>query len=772
VKTLLSWGLALHVVVALFVTRPVSAEPPADAPSEAPPDTDAPAEEEAPEAAPEAEPRAPDTVIRERRRDLFKTAGSASLIDEALLEATEYDDPQSVLAQVPGVHARTEDGYGLRPNLGIRGVTSERSQKLTLMEDGILFGPAPYSAPAAYYFPLMTRMVGLELLKGPAAILHGPQTIGGALDLATRAIPRAFGGALDLALGSAAAFDHLTAKVHGHIGASNRFGGLLGEVVHLDSGGFKQLDAPAGSTERPDTGFSRSEAMLKLGLHTDRYADSGHALELKLGFAREVSHETYLGLSDADFEENPYRRYAASALDRMDWHRTQVELTHTFRTGATELRSVAYLHLMDRVWFKLNRFAGGPELDAILADPDSPTHALYGRILEGLEDSLTEDEHLILGANDRSFEVYGLESALRHRMKTGAFRHKSVLGLRLHADGVTRRHTEDTYAMRAGRLTEEATPRRLTLANESQALAVATWLAHAVSGHGFTFTPGLRLEWIGTSQREDGSKIETSDVALLPGLGIHRELVADVGVFAGVYRGFSPIAPGQPAGVDSETSLNWETGLRWLDPESGSLAELIGFWNDYDNLVGTCTMSSGCAESALDRQFNGGAVTVLGLEVAFAHRFDLGHGLALPVRLAYTFTRGTFDTDFTSENPQFGRVEAGAPLPYVPPHQLQVQVGVAHAQAELNVAFTHVAAAPESADRDAPGARMTGALHTLDVMGRMALAEGLDLTLRGENLLGETAIGSRRPFGARPTRPIAAQLGLKWRFGAESRTAP
>ena len=68
---------------------------------------------------------------------------------------------------MPGVYSRGEDGFGLRPNIGIRGVSPDRSKKVTLMEDGILFGPAPYSAPAAYFFPLVTRMDGHAGDQGP-----------------------------------------------------------------------------------------------------------------------------------------------------------------------------------------------------------------------------------------------------------------------------------------------------------------------------------------------------------------------------------------------------------------------------------------------------------------------------------------------------------------------------------------------------------------------------------------------------------------------------
>ena len=89
-------------------------------------------------------------------------AGSAHRVDEAMMELFDYNDIQQVLGQIPGVVARGEDGFGLRPNIGIRGANSDRSAKITLLEDGLPLSPAPYAAPAAYYFPLSPVWLGLR----------------------------------------------------------------------------------------------------------------------------------------------------------------------------------------------------------------------------------------------------------------------------------------------------------------------------------------------------------------------------------------------------------------------------------------------------------------------------------------------------------------------------------------------------------------------------------------------------------------------------------
>lgn len=140
---------------------------------------------------------------------LRKEAGSATLLSEAQLAEYEYDDIHRILSNVPGVNIREEDGYGLRPNIGFRGVTPERSKKITIMEDGVLIGPSPYSAPAAYYFPVPTRMTAVEVFKGPAAIKHGPQTVAGALNLVTRQVPEFTEGGIDVAVGSDATPKHM-----------------------------------------------------------------------------------------------------------------------------------------------------------------------------------------------------------------------------------------------------------------------------------------------------------------------------------------------------------------------------------------------------------------------------------------------------------------------------------------------------------------------------------------------------------------------------------
>ena len=137
-----------------------------------------------------AEPaKAPEEVlVTGGRNAILSLGGSAQIIDEAMLEQFDFSDLNQVMSSLPGVYIREEDGYGLRPNIGIRGATSERSQKITIMEDGVLITPAPYSAPAAYYIPNISRMSAVELVKGPAAILHGPHTVGGAINFASRPI--------------------------------------------------------------------------------------------------------------------------------------------------------------------------------------------------------------------------------------------------------------------------------------------------------------------------------------------------------------------------------------------------------------------------------------------------------------------------------------------------------------------------------------------------------------------------------------------------------
>ena len=181
-----------------------------------------------------------------------RTAGSAHVIRNKDLERMEYDDPAKALQAVPGVYARGEDGFGLRNNIGLRGTSSDRSKKVALMEDGVPFGPAPYSAPAAYYFPLMTRMTQVRVIKGPGAIVYGPQTIGGAIDLVTRPIPTALSGAVDVAGGS-----YGYAKIDGYYGGSDDHNGVLLTGTHLQSSGFKELNDDA------NTGFYRNEFMLK-----------------------------------------------------------------------------------------------------------------------------------------------------------------------------------------------------------------------------------------------------------------------------------------------------------------------------------------------------------------------------------------------------------------------------------------------------------------------------------------------------------------------------
>ena len=82
--------------------------------------------------------------------DASEVPGSMQRLSAKTLHKMSYADPIRTLHALAGVNVVAEDGFGLRPNVGMRGSGTERSSRITLMEDGVLMAPAPYSAPSAY----------------------------------------------------------------------------------------------------------------------------------------------------------------------------------------------------------------------------------------------------------------------------------------------------------------------------------------------------------------------------------------------------------------------------------------------------------------------------------------------------------------------------------------------------------------------------------------------------------------------------------------------
>jgi len=726
------------------VVEPSIAVPAAAADPEAPP---------APEPASPApaEPASDEIQVMVVGTPIARTPGSAHVVRGKQLERQKYDDPTAVLTTVPGVYVRSEDGFGLRPNIGIRGVNPDRSKKITLMEDGVLFGPAPYSAPAAYYFPMIGRMTQVRVVKGPGAVAYGPQTISGAIDFITRPIPELTAGGVDLSGGQ-----YGFRKAHGYFGSSDGQVGFLAEGLHVSTDGFKELPGAQ------DTGFYRNDVMFKTSYVIDPNASVQNELRLKFTYSDELSNETYLGITDDDFDEDPLQRYAASALDRMRNHRTSLVATHVLDpSDDVKLTTDVYRNDYYRIWRKANHFRGAALFD-VITNPDDPRNEIFLGILRGEYDSSTPQEALLIGPNEREFVSQGIQSRLSWDAQTGAIAHRMEYGVRFHHDRIDRRHSEDAFLMIEGELYPEGTPTDVVTLNEAWSYAFAANASDAMTWRSLTITPGLRFELIrsGLADHISGDQNERWAQALLPGVGVYYALTEQLGLLAGVYRGFSAPAPGSESDIDPELSWNYEAGARYT--RGAARAELIGFFNDYQNMTDLCTFSSGCADQELDQQFDAGRARIFGFEAFVDYDVPLSSSLKLPVGVAYTFTVSEFLNTFRSDDPIFGDVDRGDEIPYVPDHLLSATLGLEHERAGGNLRATYISAMREQpGDEPLSEVLATDEILTFDLALYYRALERLELYALARNLLDSDFIVARRPYGARPNAPLSIQVGMK-----------
>lgn len=719
----------------------------------------------------------------------WEVPGSGYYVSSEEIREQSYDDINRILRKVPGVYLREEDGYGLFPNLSVRGVDTTRSSKITLMEDGVLAAPAPYSAPSAYYSPNAGRMDAIEVLKGASQIQYGPHITGGVVNYVSTPIPSDSQGYFKTIFGEDGETRmHVTYGDVLDLGESGRLGYVL-ENYYRDTDGFKNIDSSQGFNGG-ETGFTNMEPMLKL--MWEPKSDQYQQFEFKIGYTDRDANETYLGLSEADFNDDPNRRYAASRFDNIATYQTRLYLRHFIEmTDSVDLTTTAYYNRFHRNWYKLNDIRnidtdGDGVGDGVNSGSASALAGSNGGAgLDVLRGTRAGD--LRVKANNRDYYSYGIQFDPTINIKTDSADHEVKFGLRYHVDRVRRFQRYDFYEQASnGSIADndgdgiavnrgtngDAGDRR----QETEALAL--YVQDTISFDKWTVTPGIRFEHL-WQDHDDNDRPERSgkNEMDLVGGGIGLEYVwnDEVTFFGGVHRGFSAPSPraAQHGGLDEETSIAFEAGARYQN-NKGITAEVTPFFTHFDDLI----VVDNVGGAGTGNTENVGEVDSYGVElmVQYDPGKTLDWGVSTPTYISFTYTNAELDSDSNSEDAEsiFAAGRKGNKVPYIPEYLLSVGTGLDFntfgifvAGSYVDEVFTSASNTSSQVDGDGnPDARF-GKLDShfvVDLSSYYQLSDNTRLLAGIHNVFDETYLASRHPHGPRPGKSRSAYMGIEVQF--------
>lgn len=688
------------------------------------------------------------------KEKVFYSPGSAAFIESEDLKKQNNTDIGRILNKIPGVYIQEEDGLGLRPNIGLRGAHPHRSKKVTLLEDGILIGPAPYSASAAYYFPTPSLAHNVEVFKGPSSVKYGPNSIGGAVNLITRPIAQKEENEIDLSYGTIQKGKLSSSNTIDHVG-------YRVELHRLQSDGFKTI------SKGGETGIEKNDGLLKLEYDLGKiFGGMDQKLSLKTAYNTEKSFETYLGSSLDDFKRNPNERYAASKDDLMKWNHAQFQIGHQIRLNdKISANTTIYHNRLKRKWTRFDGLADRRDLRLILAD-NSDLDLI--RLLNGDRDTSNSDENILIVGNDRQYVSEGLQTLFKHSSTSGDdIGNDLSFGLRYHHDFVKRNHSEITSEMKNGRLNYFTETYKTTNLTHDDTRVMTVFAENELSYKETIFSVGTRLEFVKNKSSSLFSPQiikENDETIIVPGIGINHSFSDQFVGLLGINRGVTLVGPGQSNEAKEEASINYEAGFRFLSPTSS--AEIIGFYSDYSNIKGTCSFSSGCAGDKIDLEFDGGQAEILGVEAQMAHQFEnvFIPAFDLPLSVNYTRTVSRFTADNVSSNEEWGlgQIKKGDPLPYVPQDQWTFKAGILYKKFNSDVTFSWKG---KMADQSVNiGRKIIPSYGVIDWSMQYKYDKDGSLYTKVDNLMDKSYLTSLRPYGARGGKPRMLTVGFNQRF--------
>jgi Fe(3+) dicitrate transport protein len=691
----------------------------------------------------------PVVEIVESANSMQTIPGAVNILTQEELFDSHVLNVNEALRKIPGVNVRDEEGFGMRPNIGIRGMNPTRSTKTLLLEDGIPLSYAPYGDNASYYHPPIERFASIEVLKGPSQILFGPQTISGTINYLTPNPPTTPGGYLSFTGGTREFYD-------GHFnygGTVGDFAGLL-DITHKESEGA-----------RDNTHADINDFNIK-GVYD---INASNALTLRANYFQEDSQLTYSGITDAEMR-NFGIRYNPFKNDRMQTDRYGASLTHqlNFNNDIT-LTTNVYWSSFNRDWWRQSSTTTDTQCGSTFAN-----NRLAGK-------SVDVDKCNSIQGRLRDYHTYGVEPRLH-------VNHQS-LGINNELDMGFRAHYEEQSRVQENRkpLTDSVT---IGEDNERTTDAYSGFAQNRFVLGDWSLTPGVRIENVNYDRanllpgKEAEGKANLTEI--LPAFGITHNPNDQITTFFGFHGGFAPprvedevSGTGQPINVGPEKSWNYELGVR-TKPYTGAKLDVTLFQADFQQQNAVGSIAGGTTPLATGQALYQG-IDLFGRQ-DFGSLFNSDHNVYF--QAAYTWV-GTAEmtsefkclaVDGTIPSACVDGIVPGAQegnrMPYAPKHTLTSTIGYSHPSGFdfhletvfVGEQFSDFANTPEAT------ANGNGQLGKID--GYVVLNLGTtyhvkplntDVFVSLKNLLDEEYIVDRTR-GILPGSPRLVQAGFKVNF--------
>jgi Fe(3+) dicitrate transport protein len=515
-------------------------------------------------------------VIDRQEGGASSIPGAIDIISPEEMEMIQPASLQDALKTVPGVNARDEEGYGAIPNIGIRGLSPNRSTKVLILEDGAPIQPSLFLSNASYYSPPVERISSIEVLKGATGLRYGPNTIGGVINYQSKTPLK--DGIVKGKLGS-----HGYRLLELEAGTSSEQKSMGGGInlITSEANGFR------------NNGYRMNDILVKGGMAIGQ----SQWLGLKLTRYENEINTSYVGLRPDEFIHTPTKNPAPD--DQFLSNRTSFDINHELEIDtSTKLKTLMYWSQLERNFWRRD-VASKTRQGTSFVDCGGTAYCVTGR--------------------NRNFDMLGIDSRLFTNYQAFGIQNESEIGVRLHSETMSNK-TERSNAgprVRTGVITGN---------ENNDAKAVALYLQNRfLFTDQFAVTPGVRVESYRQNRKNEmnGVQGQANNTELVPGIGATWQLAPELQLYSSFYKGFAPAmisaaisGDGVDQKLDAERSMNIEFGFRGQAQKW--TYEGAAFRMDFSNQIVNQALSGGISKTNGGQSLHQGAEGALGYAITSA----------------------------------------------------------------------------------------------------------------------------------------------------------